>query len=138
MGKRGSSTTSPRPANPDLDDIDALFADIDNLDNDTLSARETRTSAKNSASTSRPKSGRPSAVTHVLLSDDEEDGHVPTVGFGGMADPGKDSDGEEGKKKRRKLAKLDENRCAFIILAFARVRIMRKLDLGLHCIAPYY
>lgn len=101
----GASTTA------DLNDLDELFADIDNLE-----ARPPRKSASGSGSgrgeasgsKSRSKAARPSTVT-ALISDDEDDDD-DTGAAGGANDAAKEDD-EDGKKKpRRKPVKLDENR----------------------------
>lgn len=87
-------------ANPDLNEIDSLFADIDNLE-----APPPRRIKRVAETDGKKKSSRPSAV-NVLLSEDEDE-EAPNNG----ANDTKTGGEEDGKKKaRKKPVKLDENR----------------------------
>lgn len=88
--------------NPDLNEINSLFASIDDLE-----VPSPRQNKRTSESGKNKQSSRPSAV-NVLLSDEDDE-----------APAGRSNDtqkGDEEKKARKKPIKLDENRYPYPVV----------------------
>lgn len=101
VAERGASKS--KAPNTDFNEIDELFADIDDLDDAPPPSKKKRRVAEGGSG----PSARPS-VGNVLLSEDEDDDDPTTK----VRDSGKrgDEDEDEKKKPRKKPVKLDENR----------------------------
>lgn len=103
-------SNASKTANPDFNELDSLFADIDNLEAPrSRQGKRTAESGGNKKQSSRP------SVVNVLLSDEEDDDETPTNRSNDAKGGGEEEDGK--KKARKKPVKLDENRCALSSLA---------------------